>query len=88
MSSRPTNVLKVLDLGLASNDPSDEDDLTRQDDERVLSTADYLSPVQVIDSHRVDSRADAYSLDCTLYFLLTGHLRFPDGLLAQRILAH
>lgn len=82
------NVLKVLDLGLASNDSPDEDDLTRQYDERVLGTADYLSPEQAIDSHNADSRADIYSLGCTLYFLLAGHPPFPDGLLAQRILAH
>lgn len=82
------DVIKVLDLGLASIDSPTEDDLTRQYDERVLGTADYLSPEQAVDSHKADSRADIYSLGCTLYFLLTGHPPFPDGLLAQRILAH
>ena len=82
------SIIKVVDLGLASSDSPDEENLTRQYDERVLGTADYLSPEQAVDSHRADSRADVYALGCTLYFLLTGHPPFPDGLLAERILAH
>jgi len=82
------NIIKVLDLGLASANSPDEEDLTRQYDERVLGTADYLSPEQAIDSHQTDHRSDIYSLGCTLYFLLTGHPPFPNGLLAERILAH
>ncbi len=81
-------VIKVLDLGLASARDPNEDDLTRQYDERVLGTADYLSPEQAVDSHLVDSRSDIYGLGCTLYFLLTGHPPFPGGTLAERILAH
>ncbi len=82
------NVVKVLDLGLASADSPEEENLTQQYDERVLGTADYLSPEQAVDSHRADSRSDIYALGCTLYFLLTGRPPFPDGLLAERILAH
>jgi len=81
-------IIKVLDLGLASTQCPDENDLTRQYDERVLGTADFLSPEQAVDSHMADERADIYSLGCTLYFLLTGCPPFSDGLLAQRILAH
>ena len=80
--------VKVLDLGLAGVLRTDDNDLTRQYDERVLGTADYLSPEQAVDSHTVDARADIYSLGCMLYFLLTGRPPFPDGNLAQRILAH
>ncbi len=82
------NVLKVLDLGLARFTDEDRDQLTRQFDENVLGTADYLAPEQAIDSHGVDGRADIYSLGCALYFLLTGHPPFADGLLAQRLMAH
>ncbi|GIX03384.1 MAG: hypothetical protein KatS3mg113_0390 [Planctomycetaceae bacterium] len=84
-------VVKILDLGLARfYDPQDPagQALTVQYDEKVLGTADYLAPEQAIDSHRVDARADLYSLGCTLYFLLTGHPPFPEGTLAQRLLAH
>lgn len=82
-------VVKVLDLGLAGilQDPTNEN-LTRVFNERVLGTADYLAPEQAVDSHAADARADIYGLGCTFYFVLTGRPPFPDGNLAQRILAH
>jgi len=84
-----TGTIKLLDLGLARFfDEKEEASLTIQHDEKVLGTADYLSPEQAIDSHKVDIRSDIYSLGCTLYYLLAGHPPFPDGTLAQRLLAH
>ncbi len=81
--------VRLLDLGLARFfDDKDEHSLTIQHDEKVLGTADYLAPEQAIDSHSVDIRADIYSLGCTLYFILTGHPPFPEGTLAQRLMAH
>ena len=62
--------IKILDLGLARlfvEDNPDEEALTIRHDEKVLGTADYLAPEQALDSHRVDARADLYSLGCTLY---------------------
>ena len=82
-------VVKVLDLGLARfSEVVEEQPLTVTHDERVLGTADYLSPEQAIDSHTVDSRADIYSLGCSIYFALTGRPPFKDGSLAQRLMAH
>jgi serine/threonine-protein kinase len=92
---KPANLLvdavgtvKILDLGLARFDNDDQASLTRQFDEKVLGTVDFLAPEQAIDSHLVDARADIYSLGCTLYFALTGHPPFPTGTLAQRVLWH
>ncbi|HID75930.1 MAG TPA: serine/threonine protein kinase [Planctomycetaceae bacterium] len=82
-------VVKILDLGLARFfDESTEGSLTKELGETVLGTADYLAPEQALDSHDIDARADIYSLGQTFYFLLTGHPPFPEGTVAQRLLAH
>lgn len=92
---KPANLLvdrqgavKVLDLGLARFADDNQASLTIAHDENVLGTADYLAPEQAINSHRVDTRVDIYSLGCTLYFTLTGHPPFPDGTLPQRLMKH
>lgn len=79
--------VRVLDLGLAQDFDSEEN-LTREFNERVLGTADYLSPEQAADTHSVDARSDIYSLGCSLYFLLTGQPPFTEGTLVQRLIAH
>lgn len=81
-------VVKLLDLGLARFTGEDLASLTLANDENVLGTADYLAPEQAIDSHHVDTRADIYSLGCTVYYLLAGHPPFPDGTLPQRLMMH
>lgn len=81
--------VKILDLGLAGLiEDAYQENLTREYNERVLGTADYLAPEQAIDSHRADARADIYALGCTFYFVLTGQPPFTEGTLPQRILAH
>jgi len=82
------HVVKILDLGLARFEEDEQASLTIEHKENVLGTADYLSPEQARNSHTADTRADIYSLGCTLYFLLTGHPPFPEGTLAQRVLKH
>lgn len=81
--------VKILDLGLAGLiEDAYQENLTREFNERVLGTADYLAPEQAVDSHRADARADLYALGCTFYFVLTGQPPFTEGTLPQRILAH
>jgi serine/threonine-protein kinase len=81
-------VVKILDLGLALFQEEETESLTVLYNEKVMGTADYLSPEQAINSHEVDHRADIYSLGCTLYYLLTGKPPFSEGTLAQRIAKH
>ncbi len=82
-------VVKILDLGLARFfDDGEQASLTKAHNETVLGTADFLSPEQALNSHDVDHRTDIYSLGCTAYFMVTGHPPFPDGTVAQRLVAH
>ena len=93
---KPGNILvdrhgvsKILDMGLARFYHTDDDMLTMKYDEKsVLGTADYVAPEQTVNSHDVDVRADIYSLGATYYFLLAGHPPFPDGTIAQKLIAH
>ena len=80
--------IKILDMGLARFSDDSQGSLTREYDQKMIGTVDYLAPEQAIDSHSVDARADIYSLGCTLYFLLTGDAPFPQGTIPQRLLQH
>jgi eukaryotic-like serine/threonine-protein kinase len=83
-------VAKILDMGLARFYHTEADDMLtlKYDEKSVLGTADYVAPEQCVNSHEVDVRADIYSLGCTFYFLLAGHPPFPDGTIAQKLVAH
>lgn len=80
--------VKVLDLGLALAGGDEDGSLTREHDEKVLGTVDYLAPEQATDSHKADRRSDIYSLGCTLYYLLVGRPPFASGKLGERLQAH
>jgi serine/threonine-protein kinase len=60
--------------------------LTR--DNRVVGTADYMAPEQWMNAHKVDIRADLYSLGCTFYYLLTGEVPFPGAEPMEKMLKH
>jgi WD40 repeat protein len=94
---KPSNLLltadgpvKMLDLGLARlRAGSDVDGATTITDTGVvMGTPDYVAPEQVLDSKRVDIRADLYSLGCTLYHLLTGRPPFAGGTVGQKLMQH
>jgi CheY-like chemotaxis protein len=83
--------VKILDLGLALlHQPFELSEaaagLTR--DGRVVGTADYMAPEQWMNAHKVDIRADLYSLGCTFYFLLTGRVPFPCAETMEKMLKH
>lgn len=100
----PEGEVKILDFGLArvrgdnaspsgmglnltgGSGANTHGGLTRAD--IVLGTPDYIAPEQANNSRNVDTRADVYSLGCTLFFLLTGRPPFPDGSTWTKLSAH
>jgi serine/threonine-protein kinase len=84
-------LVKVLDMGLArlrhaeeGNEPTSIMTLEGV----VMGTLDYIAPEQARNAHAVDTRADLYSLGCTLYFLLAGQPPFPNGTATEKLLQH
>jgi hypothetical protein len=85
----PQGQVKVLDFGLARCFRDSERIRTQLTQQGVLmGTADYMAPEQASDSRAADSRADVYSLGCTLYHLLTGRVPFPEGGTVEKIIKH
>ncbi len=88
----PCNILvtrdgtaKLTDLGLAI-DLNDQDNVTR--DGATVGTFDYVSPEQARHSRSVDTRADIYSLGCTLFHMIAGRVPFPVASLPEKLYAH
>jgi serine/threonine-protein kinase len=92
---KPSNLLltadgvlvKILDMGLAllRRHPCGAAPGTEA---TVRGTPDYMAPEQAVAADDVDTRADIYSLGCTLYFLLTGQPPFPEGSVTEKLLRH
>ncbi len=75
---KPANILlsargtpKLSDLGISRSVEPDtmEANMTRAED--VVGTPAYMAPEQMLDSRKVDIRADIYSLGVVLYEMLT-----------------
>lgn len=79
--------VKLLDFGLARVPTAP---LTRSilgtlpcQNGTTFGTPAYMSPEQIYDPHSVDVRSDLYSLGCTMFFALTGHLPFAAKSMAE-----
>jgi serine/threonine protein kinase len=87
----PSGTAKLLDMGLAcavgAADESDEDEEESQSkgkekppkERKALGTPHYISPEAARGEENIDTRADIYSLGCTLYQLLTGTTPFEGS---------
>jgi len=81
-------VVKVLDFGLAKATREGPVDKGLTHEGQMLGTPDYIAPEQSVDAHKADTRADIYSLGCTLYYLLTGRPPFQGASLYEVLQAH
>ena len=82
------HVIKVLDFGLAKVKRETGEDSELTGTGKMLGTPDYIAPEQTLDATSADTRADIYSLGCTMYFLLTGHAPFRAKSLYEILQAH
>lgn len=92
---KPDNILfdedgtpYLSDLGIAKI--SDDETLTRLTMSNVIvGTPAYMAPEQILDSHRVDIRADIYSLGVVLWEMLAGECpnaeMTPSELMARAV---
>jgi len=86
-----SGTVKLLDLGLArfTDDPARNQGITDKYDKHiVVGTADFMAPEQAFEVAAVDIRSDIYALGCTMYFLLTGRVPFPDRSVPEKMYAH
>lgn len=81
----PDGRVKVSDLGLAGWLGDAENDPRHG---KIVGTADYLSPEQILTPKEVTPASDIYSLGCTLYYAVTGKVPFPGGTTRDKAKRH
>ncbi|MBL8799369.1 MAG: serine/threonine protein kinase, partial [Planctomycetia bacterium] len=86
-----TPIVKILDMGLVRVAQGEDGrsvghSLTQEGS--IVGTPDYIAPEQARNAHKVDIRADLYSLGCTFYYLLTGRPPFTEGSAIEKLLMH
>jgi len=81
----PDGVAKVSDLGLAGFIHEAEEDPRAG---KIVGTADYLSPEQILDPATITSVSDIYSLGCTLYYAISGKVPYPGGTTTDKAHRH
>jgi serine/threonine protein kinase len=79
--------VKILDFGLARLRSESAKGGGLTDAGSFMGTPEYVSPEQATDARTADTRADLYSLGCTLYFLLTGQPPFEEDTAVKLVLA-
>jgi hypothetical protein len=82
-------IIKVLDFGLAALTAERRaDGITLTSANVLMGTPDYMAPEQAESARAADTRADVYSLGCTLFQLLTGRVPYPAATGLAKVLAH
>ncbi len=84
----PDGHAKLLDLGLVFFLQQEDDELRDVNNGKIVGTADYLAPEQIMAPDKVSPVSDIYSLGCTLYYAVTGKVPFPGGNVKDKAKAH
>ena len=79
--------VKILDMGLArfTEDEAAEVSLTMVGP--LMGTVEYMAPEHAANARDADHRSDIYSLGCTMYRLLTGHLPYGGDTAVEKVIA-
>ncbi|WP_417731600.1 serine/threonine protein kinase [Rosistilla oblonga] len=89
---KPGNILvtprgraKVSDVGLAAWSTAMSSDPRAG---KIVGTADYLSPEQILTPDNIGPASDIYGLGCTLYYCICGKVPYPGGNTASKCRRH
>jgi len=82
----PEGLTKISDLGLVGF--FSDEQRTDLDGQKIVGTADYLSPEQITHPKSLSPASDIYSLGCTLYYAVTGKVPYPGGSVRDKARAH
>ena len=85
----PEGTVKLVDLGVAKI--TDGSDSLKTTANSVFGTPAYISPEQALDSSKVDTRADIYSLGIVLFEMLCGQRPYNGNTpqeIIQQVLDH
>jgi serine/threonine protein kinase len=71
--------VKIVDFGLAKAKAETPTERGLTASNQLMGTVGFTAPEQLRDARSADTRADIYSLGCTLYSLLSGNSPFPGN---------
>ena len=74
---------KLADLGIARGGLAGTETTTVTQTGMMIGTPAYMAPEQMLDAHKVDTRADIYSLGVVFFEMLTGERPNKDDTVVQ-----
>ena len=87
---KPANIMfaadgtpKLADLGIARGGLAGTEMTTVTQTGMMIGTPAYMAPEQMLDAHKVDTRADIYSLGVVFFEMLTGERPNKDDTVVQ-----
>jgi len=86
----PDGLVKLSDMGLAGFTVASGLDSGLDDPRagKIVGTADYLAPEQILTPGELTPAVDIYALGCTLYYAVTGKVPYPGGTTSDKARRH
>ena len=74
-------------MGLARFTEDEAAEVSLTMDGPLMGTVEYMAPEHAANARHADHRSDIYSLGCTMYRLLTGHLPYGGETAVEKVIA-